>query len=204
VTTAGEFSGYASVFDVVDRQREVTKASCFAETLTRFATAGVIAWQHDHARPVAVALECREDSRGLFLRGAFHSTADGQMARTVVTERLDAGKSVGLSIGYRVVRDRWVGAIRELLEVDLYEISIVSVPALPSALVAAAKAKGLSLGEPVALKAAPSKAVPIRHDAAVLEAIAHAAEIGVPITSTSPQQQIAILTGQARRMGVKV
>ncbi len=53
-----------------------------------------------------------------------------------------AGALDGLSIGFRTVRGR-TGAksgVRELLEVDLWEISVVTFPMLPEARVASVKA----------------------------------------------------------------
>ena len=43
-----------------------------------------------------------QDSVGLKVSGAFHSTEEAQAVRTVVRERLAAGKAVKCSIGYSV------------------------------------------------------------------------------------------------------
>ena len=53
-----------------------------------------------------------------------------------------AGALDGLSIGYRTVRGRTDAktGIRSLIEVDLWEISVVTFPMLPEARVAAVKA----------------------------------------------------------------
>lgn len=83
--------------------------------------------------PIATISTAREDDRGLYVEGQFHSTPDAQAARTVVRERLERGKSVGMSIGYKVADDEFKDGARHLKEVDLYEVSLVSVPANPEA-----------------------------------------------------------------------
>ena len=53
-----------------------------------------------------------------------------------------AGALDGLSIGYRTVRGRTDArtGVRQLFEVDLWEISVVTFPMLPEARVSAVKA----------------------------------------------------------------
>ncbi len=132
VDAAGTFAGYGSVFNVVDAVGEVVEPGAFANALPAFLNEGFVAFGHDWSQPVAYPLEASEDSRGLFLRAAFHSTSEGQRARVITAERLTAGKTMGLSIGYLVGRDRVDRrtGIRYLEEIDpLYEVSIVTVPA---------------------------------------------------------------------------
>jgi HK97 family phage prohead protease len=55
-----------------------------------------------------------------------------------------AGAIDGLSIGFRTVKGRTdaKSGVRQLIEVDLWEISIVTFPMLPAARVAAVKGLG--------------------------------------------------------------
>src|ERR1051326_5484635 len=106
----GSFQGYASAFGVVDRAGEIVVKGAFAKSLDRFKQDGFIAVGHEWQNlPVATVAEAYEDAKGLFIKCDFHSTPEAQAARTVVKERLDRGKSVGLSIGYSVVEAEQIG-----------------------------------------------------------------------------------------------
>lgn len=78
----------------------------------------------------------REDGRGLFVRGLVtDETAAGQAALKLIGERTLSGLSIGF-----IARD-WsprVARGRELREIELREISLVSSPMLPGAMFAAA------------------------------------------------------------------
>jgi HK97 family phage prohead protease len=136
----GSFTGYASVFGNTDRQNEVVLKGAFARSLPSFLRDGFGALNHEWSSlPIATISEAREDDRGLFVKGQFHSTPDAQAARTIVRERLERGKSVGMSIGYKVTDDEFKEGIRHLKDLDLFEVSLVSVPANPEAQLAGAK-----------------------------------------------------------------
>ncbi|KQM53366.1 peptidase U35 [Sphingomonas sp. Leaf208] len=107
------FAGYAAVFDVVDRAGDVMRRGAFSG-------AGLVPllWQH---RGVAVGSlsVVAEDARGLRVEGV---VADLELAGLV-----RSGAVAGLSVGYRALRVRQ-GVRRELLAVDLVEVSLVAVP----------------------------------------------------------------------------
>jgi len=135
-TDAGSFEGYASVHGVLDRVGDVVMPGAYTKTLPTFLRDGVIHWAHDFATPVAWPTAAYEDARGLFLAGKFHSTPAGQNARTVTAERLAAGMSMGLSIGYKVEDYRYRDdGVRELHEIELLEVSLVTLPAQAEATV---------------------------------------------------------------------
>ena len=92
-------------------------------------------WQHDPAQPIGVWDEVREDEKGLWVKGRLLSTvAKGREA----IELLSAGAIDGLSIGYRTVRaSKSEKGTRLLTELDLWEVSLVTFPMLPSARIAA-------------------------------------------------------------------
>ena len=80
----------------------------------------------------------REDGRGLFVRGF---VSDETVAGRTALEMIDAGQLGGLSIGF-IARD-WsprVSRGRDLKEIELREISLVTSPMLPGARFAAAGA----------------------------------------------------------------
>lgn len=134
----GSFSGYASLFGLVDLGRDRVMPGAFAQSLARRGTAGIrLLWQHDPAQPIGVWTEIREDSRGLFVRGQLSpGVAQGREAMVLIRQ----GAIDGLSIGFRTARSRKDAAgVRELLEIDLWEISLVTFPMLPDARVLALK-----------------------------------------------------------------
>ncbi|MDT8344335.1 MAG: HK97 family phage prohead protease [Thermohalobaculum sp.] len=132
---AGEVTGYASVFGEVDQGGDRVMPGAFARSLARLAAAGRAVrflWQHDPERPIGVWHELREDSRGLWVRGRIvPDVAQGAEALALMR----AGAIDGLSIGYRVVKaepNRHSGG-RNLIEIDLWEVSLVTFPMLPTA-----------------------------------------------------------------------
>ncbi|MEO1037921.1 MAG: HK97 family phage prohead protease [Pseudomonadota bacterium] len=127
-----EVRGYASLFDIKDQAGDVVRAGAFERTLLRRGPRGVrMLFQHDTSEPVGVWDELREDGRGLFVRGrVLNAGARGRSATSLIRE----GAVDGLSIGFRCVREApRAGGGRDLLELDLWEVSIVTFPMLAQA-----------------------------------------------------------------------
>lgn len=142
--TNGSFTGYASTFDNWDSVNERPVKGAFVKSLQEFLQDGFIAIGHDwYKLPIAMPTQAVEDEKGLLLSADFHSTQQAQEARKVMAERAAAGKSNKLSIGYQVLKDRAVAQGRELLEIKLLEVSLVTIPANSQATVTGVK--GLTL-----------------------------------------------------------
>ncbi|MEM9049135.1 MAG: HK97 family phage prohead protease [Pseudomonadota bacterium] len=137
-----EIEGYASLFGVADRGGDVVAPSAYAASLAAMAESGrpvKMLWQHDPAQPIGVWDELREDARGLFVRGRILTEVRrGAEALSL----MKAGAIDGLSIGYRTVRSEKTTGGRSLLEIDLWEVSLVTFPMLPEARVATSSQKG--------------------------------------------------------------
>lgn len=139
----GWFSGYASVFGVRDSHGDIVMAGAFKRSLRELKRAKqmpALLWQHDAALPVGVWLDMREDARGLYVEGQLADTTLGRDAR----ELLRLGAITGLSIGYvpRRVKFRESpehGEVREVLDVDLWETSLVTFPSNTESRVLSAK-----------------------------------------------------------------
>lgn len=136
----GTFVGYASLFGAEDLARDVVEPGAFAASLARRGADGVkMLWHHDPAEPIGRWLDLREDSRGLLVRGRLLT----ELARArEALALMRAGVLDGLSIGFRTVKARALpkSPVRRLVEVDLWEISLVTFPMLPDARVTAVKA----------------------------------------------------------------
>lgn len=133
-------AGYAAVFDVPDRGRDVVRKGAFAG-----AGAVPLLWQHDAGRPVGVVERVDEDGRGLRISARL---ADGSAGAREAASLLRAGALSGLSFGYRVRKSRADRArgFRELLAVELIEVSLVTFPMQPLARVFSITHEGVSDG----------------------------------------------------------
>ncbi|CTQ34242.1 HK97 family phage prohead protease [Jannaschia rubra] len=131
-------AGYASWFGVEDTGRDVVEPGAYHDSLARMAVEGRrvrMLWQHDPAQVIGVWDEVREDARGLFVKGRL---LPGVEKAREAAELIGAGALDGLSIGYTVRRAGKDGQGRRLLkELELWEVSLVTFPMLPSARVGA-------------------------------------------------------------------
>jgi hypothetical protein len=149
----GTVEGLASTFGNVDSYGDTVERGAYLDTIPGFLVDGFVAWAHDWENPVATPTSAVETERGLYLTAAFHSDPAAQRARTIAAERLERGKSMGLSIGYealewemRKVETPYRGPygeltdmVRVLKKIKLFEVSLVTVPADESARVTGAK-----------------------------------------------------------------
>lgn len=128
-----EVAGYASLFDIEDQAGDVIRPGAFARCLAARGAAGVrMLFQYEAGEPVGVWREIREDARGLYVHGDILAEGPrGRSTRSLVAQ----GAVDGLSIGFRTVRygPRPGGRGRELFELDLWEVSIVTFPMLAQA-----------------------------------------------------------------------
>jgi HK97 family phage prohead protease len=135
----GTFSGYASLFGEVDLGRDAIERGAFAASIDKRGAGGVrMLFQHDPAEVIGRWTVLREDERGLYVEGKL--STDVARAREVLA-LMKAGALDGLSIGFRAVKtraDRKAG-VRRILEADLWEISVVTFPMLPTARVSNVK-----------------------------------------------------------------
>ena len=140
VDEEGVFSGYASLFGVTDLAKDRVEKGAFAKSIAARGAAGIrMLFQHDPNEVIGQWLEIREDARGLFVKGRL--ATEVARAREVLA-LMRAQALDGLSIGFKTVRsgkDAATGA-RQILEADLWEISVVTFPMLPSARVHDVKA----------------------------------------------------------------
>ncbi|MBC9176772.1 HK97 family phage prohead protease [Pseudoroseomonas ludipueritiae] len=142
VAADGTFSGYGSVFGVLDSYSDRIAPGAFKASLAEHRSAGTLPallWQHDQRQPIGVYTSIREDERGLYVEGKLAlKTRQGAEAH----ELLQMKAISGLSIGFATVkseRDEKSG-IRTLKQVDLWEVSLVTFPANGAARVSNVKA----------------------------------------------------------------
>ncbi len=157
---AGEFSGYAVVWDERNGHNEIVKRGAFRSSLDAHRAAGtkpVMLWAHDPRDIIGVWTEIREDEKGLFVRGQIiTSTTRGREAY----ELLKAGALNGLSIGFRMIKggETRQAGVRILTGIDVREISLVGQPSAPRARITSIRSHGRSVESAAAFVAACRKA----------------------------------------------
>jgi hypothetical protein len=124
------FAGYAAIFDRPDRGGDVVRSGAFAGALKRGAGAVPLLWQHEAGRPIGRIEYLKEDRRGLRVIARL---VDGRAAAL-----LKQGAVGGLSFGYRVrsfdkLRMSGNREVRELTDLELVEVSLVTFPMQPKA-----------------------------------------------------------------------
>ena len=149
----GSFTGYGSVFGEVDSYDEVVQKGAFAKSLKSYAAKGKspkMLRGHDTNQIIGSWKGLTEDDVGLRVEGqlALELNAAKEAYALLKMDALD-----GLSIGY--VATKWEEnkktGITTLTEIDLWEVSLVTFPAGPSARVDGVKS-ALECGKLPSLK----------------------------------------------------
>lgn len=134
---AGTLEGYASVFGPpADRHGDVIAPGAFKASLAS-GDAPLMLWSHDLSEPIGAWTDVREDSKGLHVKGRLTlETRRGAEAYALLKD----GALNGLSIGFRAVAfEEQADGGRLLTEIDLAEISLVTLPSASRARVSSVK-----------------------------------------------------------------
>jgi len=129
VTEAGSFTGFAAIYGVKDLQDDIIERGAFRQAVNSQPAGGyVLLWSHKQDTPIGTA--AIEDSpSALIVKGQFDlDDADGVRAYS----RAKKGIVRGLSIGYLPPDPAKVSfrdGARILKEIELAELSLVSIPA---------------------------------------------------------------------------
>ncbi len=127
-------SGYASLFNVADISGDIVHKGAFSASLLKLGGQGLpMLFGHETVTPIGVWDRIVEDKKGLYVEGRL---LKGDKSRRHIPRLVRAGALSGLSIGYRALRSKRRAANkggRELLELDLWEVSIVAFPMLRDA-----------------------------------------------------------------------
>ena len=127
-----KISGYASLFGQADMSGDIVMRGAFAASLlARTSDTLPLLFGHETQKPIGVWDRVFEDATGLFVSGRI--LTDNKRARHIA-RLVREGTISGLSIGYRPLRHtkRPAGG-RTLLELDLWEVSVVAFPMLRGA-----------------------------------------------------------------------
>ena len=139
----GFFSGYGAVFGNVDWYNDVILPGAFTASLAKWRAKNKmppVLWNHNDSEPIGVYTNIYEDEKGLYVEGKL--LIDDVPRAKSTHALLKAGAIDGLSIGYSTKKANQQGnGVRELVEVELGEISIVTTPANEKSTVISVKSK---------------------------------------------------------------
>lgn len=145
VTAAGNFTGYGSVYSIVDQGGDIVAAGAFAESLATLAAKNrmpAMLFGHQSGQlPVGAYQVVKEDPAGLWLDGniAIDTQRGGDLHKLMKMKPVSAIS--GLSIGFVTRDDSYdrVTGIRTIKKADLWEVSLVNFPMNDSARVQTVK-----------------------------------------------------------------
>ena len=139
----GTFVGMGAVFGNRDFVNDVIAPGAFAKSLKAFARKNrlpPLLWSHNTDEPLGRFLEMEETSRGLKVTGKLNLKVQRAAEAHALLQDRDV---TGLSIGFRIPEKGFEfdpkKNIRTLTEIDLMEVSIVSIPANDIARIGAVK-----------------------------------------------------------------
>lgn len=129
----GNFTGIASVYNVVDNGDDVVEPGAFTKTIADKGDTRPLLWQHRD--PIGTCI-LQDSPSALLLQGKLClGVQAGKDALTLLKD----GVVKGLSIGFQTVRYDIVGGVRHLKELKLWEVSLVTFPMNEQALVTGVK-----------------------------------------------------------------
>lgn len=125
---AGQFTGYASVFNGVDSYGDMILPGAYADTIKNRQRPVRMFYNHDARWPIGKWLSVEEDGKGLLVSGEL---TPGHSLASDVKAAMSHGTLDGLSIGYRIPSggSEKDGKVRKLKRIDLVEVSVVTTPA---------------------------------------------------------------------------
>ena len=132
-TDRGEFTAIAAAYSV-DRVKDRIIPGAFKDTIARWQASGKripLHWNHEgDAKNIIGSVDpasMKETDQGLYVEGKV-DVADSETAREAW--RSVKNGTMSLSFGYMVEKSRKAaGGVTDLLAIDLFEVSIVPVPA---------------------------------------------------------------------------
>lgn len=116
------FAGYAALFGRRDAARDAIRPGAFAQTLSERRGSLPLFWQHRPDQRIGWVERIAEDGRGLRVVAAIENPNGGAGLA------LKRGAVTGLSFGYRARAAQYTPAGRDLIAIELLEISLVTHP----------------------------------------------------------------------------
>ena len=127
------FEGFASTFGNTDLDDDIIDLGAFKKSLAK--RIPKLLWQHSMDEPLGVFNSIEEQEPGLFIKAQM-PLSDTFVSGRVIPQ-IKIGSITSMSIGFRVIEATFNRDtnIRNIHEVELFEISLVSIPANPQAVI---------------------------------------------------------------------
>lgn len=133
-----KFEGFGSTFGNIDSTGDRIEMGAFTESLKRLKP--VLLFGHDMNQPLGVFDNVEERPDGLFVEGRMPK-ADSLVSGRIMPQ-MKIGSIKSLSIGFFIIDAEMVGNIRVIREVELLEISLVTIPANQMARITEIRSRG--------------------------------------------------------------
>ncbi|MFA6312512.1 MAG: HK97 family phage prohead protease [Sterolibacterium sp.] len=139
--SSGFFAGHVATFNTPDLTGDIVLPGSFAASIAQHKARGILPpllWSHDSGAPIGRLTTLKEDQTGLYAEAQL--TLEVRAAAEAYA-LLQAGAISGLSFGYSIAANgaEYRGDNRLLKQIDLHEVSVVSVPAHPDSRITAVK-----------------------------------------------------------------
>jgi len=130
----GVLIGHLATFGNIDRTRDIVEKGAFKKTLKEKKVFPFL-WHHNPSIPdlVVGTFKGAENEHGLEIMAEFFDDEESQKVRKKTKRLIDRGVNVGLSMGFRSIKEKYDTvdgqSVRRLLEIALEEGSITLFPA---------------------------------------------------------------------------
>lgn len=135
IDETGSIEGLAAGYGNVDLGNDRILPGALAKSIAEKSGVPMLLY-HDMKRPIGRWSELTETEQGLYVKGRISTkTRDGGEAYELAKD----GALSGLSIGYDPIVKRMAGKVRDLVELALHEVSLVTIGMNPLAQVSGVK-----------------------------------------------------------------
>ena len=122
-----KIAGYANTSDK-DRTGDIVLSEAWVKGVDHFRRNPILLYQHDHSKPIGRVNNIRVDKKGIFVEASVSDAAESQHGvKTLIRD----GVLKSFSVGFRV-KDATYDKVSDVFfikDLELLEISVVSVPA---------------------------------------------------------------------------
>lgn len=136
------YSGYASIYDRVDSDRDVIKPGAFVESIAEMQQDGrqlPALWQHRYDMPIGIYKEITETEKGLFVRASLPK--DDSFVSGRVMPQLRVKSVASMSVGF--ILQEWENdarnEVRNITKGRLMEVSLATFPSNEGAVITEVK-----------------------------------------------------------------
>jgi HK97 family phage prohead protease len=134
IADSGVFTGYASVFDVLDYYRDVVRRGAFTKSIADWKAKGKLPpllWQHDSRNPIGPHEDMYEDEKGLYVKGRLlvDDVPQARTAHALLKHKVISGMSIGFDIEDDGMEYDGKTNVWNLTAIKLWENSLATFPA---------------------------------------------------------------------------